>query len=131
MGYDLHITRQKHWLDDDSGHHIPKETWDALVDSDPDLKAEQDGCVIWTKFSQNPQSLNRTCLHYDSGNIRAKNPDEVLIGKMLELAEKLGAQVQGDDSECYSISISGTIHYTFPGTTETAAIPRKPWWKLW
>jgi hypothetical protein len=82
MGYDLHITRKAHWSDED-GSVITADEWRVLIDGDAQLR-ENDGA-----------------LYYDAGEITAKNPDEPLIRKMVEIAQKLDARVQGDDGEIY------------------------------
>lgn len=41
-------------------------------------------------------------LDWYEGNINTKQPDRALLGKMLDIAAKLGANVQGDDSEVYA-----------------------------
>jgi hypothetical protein len=36
------------------------------------------------------------------GAIYSKNPDVPIIAKMLQIAERLGAHVRGDDNEIYT-----------------------------
>jgi hypothetical protein len=43
----------------------------------------------------------RRCFWLHEGNIETKDPDLATLAKMLQLAEKLEAQVQGDDQELY------------------------------
>jgi hypothetical protein len=38
---------------------------------------------------------------HSQGNVVAKNPDDEILRKMLELAARLSAQVQGDKGELY------------------------------
>jgi hypothetical protein len=40
-------------------------------------------------------------LDWEEGQIVVKNPDEILLKKMREIARVLGARVQGDDCEYY------------------------------
>jgi hypothetical protein len=51
------------------------------------------------------------CFWFHGGNIETKNPDYAALTKMLELAEKLGARVQGDDHEIYRKSDRGVEYY--------------------
>ena len=78
MGYGLHITRRKSWSDE-HGPAITEQEWLAQVGGDADLAA----------------------LYWDHGNVEAKNPDEALVRKMVSVAARLNATVQGDDGESY------------------------------
>jgi hypothetical protein len=105
MGYDLHITRKENWHDED-GPAISFEEWRRLASDDPEMDR----------------------MHLDSsGNIVAKNPHTRIVIKMHQLAQKLGAKVQGDEGELYDAnggqvgaSRSGTIYW--PGFAPLAAI---------
>jgi hypothetical protein len=41
-------------------------------------------------------------LDWDAGNIYTKNPDNPMIKKMVQIAHRLNAIVQGDDGEGYT-----------------------------
>lgn len=102
MGYDLHITRAEHWSDN-TGAEITAEEWLAVVHADPELRlAPEVGMgpyfVRWT----GPSTLPDPWLDRFAGNVDTKNPDPALIGKMVRLAERLGARVQGDEGELYT-----------------------------
>ncbi len=58
------------------------------------------------------------------GCVSTKNPDRAILGKLLQLADKLGAVVQGDDGEVY---MRCEDLFSDP---EVAVRPR-PWWRLW
>ena len=103
MGYDFHITRKAFWADED-GPTISADEWLAIVESDSSLALCENGvngpCFMeWRGSPQNPEQW----LDYDAdlGEIFTKYPDDALIEKMIEIAEKLGATVQGDDGEIY------------------------------
>jgi hypothetical protein len=99
MGYDLHITRGAHWAENE-GHEITCEEWLALVAHDPELTLDPvngDQYALWSGPSQYPEPW----LKWWRGNISTKNPDKTLIVKMINIASKLGARVQGDDGEFY------------------------------
>lgn len=78
MGYGVHITRRKSWSDA-GGPTITEQEWLARIGGDADLAS-----LVW-----------------DRGNVDAKNPDTVLIRKMVSVAAVLSATVQGDDGESY------------------------------
>lgn len=99
MGYDLHITRADFWPDN-KGREISAEEWLEVVRSDPELKlAGVNGpyFALWTGESEYAEPW----LDWHRGNIYSKNPDDAIIGKMLEIAKRLNAKVQGDDGEVY------------------------------
>jgi len=98
MGYDLHITRRELWAN--QGNDITAHEWLALVKNEPDLKLEpQNGpyFVLWGGKS----TLKSPWLDWTRGQIYTKNPDDALIDKMVSVAQKLGAVVQGDEGEIY------------------------------
>jgi len=98
MGYDLHITRREHWSA--AGAEISKDEWLAYVQKDPELS-------FWPVNGPHMARWNGKSKHRDAwldwfeGNIYAKNPEAPLIDKMVQIAEALNAQVQGDDGEIY------------------------------
>jgi uncharacterized protein (DUF736 family) len=100
MGYDLHITRADyHWTNE--GRKIEASEWHALIESDPELRLDNDNkphFAIWTAHPENGEAW----LDWREGNIETKNPDEPLVLKMIEIAQKLHAKVQGDDGEEYT-----------------------------
>jgi hypothetical protein len=98
MGYDLHITRRVHWSDD--GDDISAEEWLALVATDPELQIETANGPYFAIWSR-PLLDGHHWLTWSTGQISTKNPDDVLIDKMVEISRKLGARVQGDDGEIY------------------------------
>ncbi len=40
MGYDIHITRQKNWLDEDDAKRISLKEWNELLSNDPDMRMD-------------------------------------------------------------------------------------------
>ena len=99
MGYDLHITRAEDWGESRS-NPITAEEWLAVVESDPELSpAGYNGpyFALWRGPSENPEPW----LDWSDGRVHTKNPDAPLVGKMIRLAGRLGARVQGDDGEFY------------------------------
>jgi hypothetical protein len=100
MGYNLHITRGKNWYQN-HGHEIMPEEWLAVVHDDPELEiAGENGpyFTIWKGKSKYAEPW----FDWLKGNVETKNPDEPMIDKMVAIAQRLGAKVQGDDGEVYA-----------------------------
>lgn len=124
MGYDLHITRRQHWCDPDSGADIAPAEWYPLVAHDPELRHAPElgeGMVLWS----GPSTHELPWLAWSDGNISTKNPDPVLIGKMVAIATALGARVQGDDGEIY-VDGSGEPQPEAPPPAEALPLVASP-----
>ncbi|QDX24925.1 hypothetical protein FPZ54_02020 [Sphingomonas suaedae] len=110
MGYDLHIHRRKDWLDE--GDDIELTEWEALCRSDASLeitgeatatipqtgdviRLSRPGMAVWTA------ATGSTWFWLDRGEVTTSGADSVVIAKSCEIAEALGARVQGDDGEFY------------------------------
>lgn len=118
MGYDFHITRKADWSDKD-GPTIAEAEWRDLVASDPELTIDAD-TRCWTTDGEWLFVAWRGeagALAFLNGEITSTNPDEPLIRKMVEIAERLGATVQGDDGERY------------PDALDARAARRPSWWR--
>jgi hypothetical protein len=85
MGYELHITRKAAWFDE-GGPVVTLDEWDKLAAGDPDLLSEN----FQGRFYSD-----------SSGNIVAKNPEKPVRAKMYQMAQRLGAKLQGDEGELY------------------------------
>jgi hypothetical protein len=119
VGYDLHITRKAHWSDED-GPTIGEEEWLRVIEADPELALDQDTqCsfddedVVFAAWKSEPGVLG----WYD-GEVSAKNPDRSLVLKMVQIAGRLGARVQGDDGEEYPEALE-----------QSDARRNTPWWR--
>lgn len=115
MGYDIHITRKEHWSDD--GPEITLAEWQAYIASDIEmrldgyaeaalgdgktLRVENEGLSVWKAYPHHGTNGNMAWFDFRSGNVVVKNPDEQILAKMWLIAQKLRAQVQGDEGECY------------------------------
>lgn len=94
MGYDLHITRAMDWTDN-VGHHIGEDEWLAIATADAELSMDP---------THGPYSVRyRSDAWFDwfEGNVFTTDPDRATLSKMLDLARRLSAIVQGDDGEIY------------------------------
>lgn len=99
MGYDLRISRAPgFWAQDDSGG-ITEEEWLALVDEDAELSLEpgRTDLARWRGPSRHPDPW----FGWSRGTIVTKNPDPPIVSKMVQIAARLDARVQGDDGEVY------------------------------
>ena len=147
MGYDLHITRKDDWSDDDENREIALPEWLAYIEADPDLvlsdayrikvlRSETESQVApgYCDWTAHP-SKEAWWFAYSSGCIETKNPDEDVIKKMLSIAEALGAKVQGDDGEIYTLSSSYEILTGYQVKNDDQTQPskenKKPWWRFW
>lgn len=99
MGYDLHITRAEHWANNDE-NPISAQEWLELVKEDPELipSPENGECfVIWRGTTQSPEIW----FNWWNGNIYTKNPDKATLCKLYQMAQRLNAQLQGDEGEIW------------------------------
>jgi hypothetical protein len=103
MGYDLHITRAENWFDSQQKPITPEE-WLAVIGRDPELVIDprDNGpyFALWLKHSL--VHGDHPWLDWFEGRVHTKYPDRKTLGKMLEIASRLGAKVQGDNGEQYS-----------------------------
>lgn len=112
MGYDLHITRRPRWFAGE-GQGISEAEWRAVVESDAEMRltgsAEHElpggGVLAYTnpglaEWTGHPDE-EVVWFDYRRGNIVVKDPDDLTVVKMKELARRLNASVQGDDGESY------------------------------
>jgi hypothetical protein len=115
MGYDVHITRAKNWMDSES-HPISLEEWKRCVALDPEftlettamaevddvkLAYENDGLAVWNACSKHDIDGNKAWFDFGEGRVTVKNPTGEIISKMKMIAERLNASVIGDDGEKY------------------------------
>ena len=144
MGYDLHITRQENWFDEIEDLRITQEEWTEYISLDEEMRLDgfseitlpdgkllrqaDPGMAVWTGYTANGVEQNYAWIWLDNGNIGAKNPDQEIIVKMLEIAKHFKARVQGDDGELYSVNDLG---YAEGSHAVIINEPKKPWWKIW
>ncbi len=147
MGYNLYITRQENWFDENDNKIISIEEWKEYWKGDiemrldnfiitktnheEDIKLEMDGVAVWTRYSKNGINGNYAWIFYGDGNIECKNPDEEIIGKLIDIASEFNAKVQGDECEVYWRSSDKIISKKATSSKEDQCDLKKPWWKLW
>ncbi|MER6308504.1 hypothetical protein [Streptomyces sp. NPDC001657] len=113
MGYDVHITRRTPWWKEE-GEVITAQEWEAVVAADPELEmvhvartSPRGQDAVWeyrhkclAQLATHPErDTHGAWLDWREGRVVVKNPDEILLKKMREIAGVLGARVQGDDCE--------------------------------
>ena len=102
MGYELHITRAESWVDN-SGKKITREEYQELLRKDRDLKLAGINGPDFAVFSNASDPMRSSWLDWIAGNIDSKYPSSRMVRKMISIAEHLGAKVQGDDGEIYTL----------------------------
>ena len=106
----------ENWFDED-GPAISVDEWSKLVVSDSEmrmegfaeattsdgskLRVESDGLAVWVAYSGRDDDGNLAWFSFNGGNIVVKNPDTEILKKMWQIAQRLSAQVQGDEGELY------------------------------
>ena len=100
MGYELHITRAKFWAENE-GQEITGAEWLRLIGEDVELKNDENNGPLFAEWSPTtPRSSS--WFDWSDGNIYTKNPGRKTLVKMLQIADLLGATVQGDEGEIYA-----------------------------
>lgn len=118
MGYDLHITRKEHWIDEDDSAEISLQEWQNYVQSDDEMEMESraigttpgddivalevESLAFWRNYSGHGRDGNKAWFLFRNGEIVVKNPDGEIRNKMIAIATSLKAKVQGDDGEEYT-----------------------------
>ena len=98
VGYDLHITRREYWSDED-GPEISLDEWISYRSHDTELAQDP--------YNEGPENTifvahpERWPLWWSRGEIYTKNPDDLVISKIVRIAAALNARVLGDDDEIY------------------------------
>ncbi len=99
MGYDLHATRANHWIRS-AGHEISAAEWGEVITWDPDLQRDKSHgthAVVWV----DREGTNRGWFDWYDGAVYTTDPNGATVEKLLELATRMKARVQGDADEFY------------------------------
>lgn len=105
-------------------HPITADEWLAVVAADPELRIDEANgpyFAVWAGTCSYPEG---GWFSWEDGCVTTKHPDRAVLNKMLQLAAKLGAVVQGDDGEVY------TCCEDWPLDEDLESQPR-PWWRFW
>lgn len=94
MGYDLRITRAIDW-DRNQGCEISLREWFAIIDSDAELSPDPTNGPSAVRYGKTGW------FDWFEGNVFTTDPEPADVSKMLAIAAKLTAAVQGDAGEFY------------------------------
>lgn len=98
-GYDFHITRKNHWAND-VGPKISFDEWKEYVLTDHQVIRDSNNSEFDFIVTL-PNEVFPLWYNTRTSEIYTKNPSEDAIRKLIEIAEKLKAKVQGDEGEFY------------------------------
>ena len=133
--YALHITRREHWADKKHYNAISMLEWKSYVRSDQQMKfinaftcriggedytIDEEGLSAWKFHIHKGQAVWDVFFSHANGNIYVVEPDKETTLKMIAIAGRLGARVQGDNGEIYEEE-----------SFRDEAAEGKPWWKFW
>ena len=93
MGYDIHIRR--------GGEKITLEEWLRYVESDSQIQRDPQNNATDFLFVAHPKEPAPLWWQPRRSEIYTKDPDKATVQKMIEIAQKIGARVQGDEGEFY------------------------------
>jgi hypothetical protein len=100
-GYDVHITRKAQWSDD-TGPRITIGEWLDYVKSDPEVKRDPlnsaNDFIVTSSSESFPMWFEPSL-----GELRMKDPSDKALSKLIEIAKKMHARLQGDDGEIYPL----------------------------
>ncbi len=100
MGYELHITRARFWAENEE-HRISRAEWLRLIEEDAALSIDERNGPLFAEWGPTSRHYS-PWFDWSEGNIYTKNPDRKTLAKMLQIADSLGATVQGDEGEIYA-----------------------------
>lgn len=106
MGYTIHITRSPNWWD--GTDRISHDEWRRFVESDPGIEPYEDDPNEEQGYRIRGSDFDNYIFYCErNGTINIKPGLRECICKAVEIASKLGAVVQGDESEFYRLSERG------------------------
>lgn len=120
MGWEVHMTRAEDWAES-AQRPITSDEWLTVVKADPELRIDEANGPYFAVWSGACSYPGGGWFDWRDGCVSTKSPDRAILGKLLELARRLGAVVQGDDGEVYS-------------SAEDLPLPaagKRPWWRFW
>lgn len=99
MSYHVYITRADFWAEND-GMEITADEWLELIRTDPQLAHDESNGPFFALVSGSPDGQHGW-LDWSDGNVYANYPKHALLRKMLQIAGRFGAELQGEDGETY------------------------------
>ncbi|MGB5257377.1 MAG: hypothetical protein WBN07_04975 [Woeseiaceae bacterium] len=100
MSYHVYITRAAFWAENE-GVQIDADEWLQLVRTDPQLTLDEKNGPCFAVLTEARQQ-EQAWLDWSEGNVYANYPNRTLQRKMLRVAKRLGARLQGEDGEAYT-----------------------------
>lgn len=100
MGYELHI-RRKASPKQDEVQRITAIEWLGLIASDDELTLNANNGPYFAEWS-GPSTYEQPWFDWIEGSVYTKYPDRAMLRKMLQIATRLDAIVEGDDGEVYT-----------------------------
>lgn len=125
VGHDVYITRAPHYLDG-AQDPIDKEDWRALVASDPELSTPDPSVPDYALWN-GETTVTTPWIDLADGNLFSRSPDHSFVRKLIDIAGRLGAHVQGEGGELYRVE-GGLVTLEEPESDEPAraAEPEEP-----
>jgi hypothetical protein len=130
MPYQLHVTRASDWMHSEE-LPITAAEWLKLIRTDSELVQDPRHGPYVVRWSA--AAVGECWLEWADGRINTHYPDGALLKKLVAIAERLGAKVQGDGGEVYSGDEpvdEWAEEDTLPFTPRTVIITQRlPWWR--
>ena len=142
MAYDVQITRNPEWWNEEPGGGISLSEWRSYLEIDESMQLvgsvettstdssrvryENEGLAVWIDHSGHNNGEARAYFDHRSGRVVVKNPDEEVLQKMHAIAVQLVARVFGEEGEEYDEN--GVVKASL---ADQSGEHKKPWWKLW
>jgi hypothetical protein len=130
MAYQLHITRASDWMNS-SELPITTAEWLKLVRTDSELIQDPHHGPYFVRWEGSPGP--ERWLEWSDGRINTAYPDGALLKKLVAIANRLGAKVQGDGGEVYSGDEpvdEWAEDNELPYTPRAVMITQRlPWWR--
>jgi hypothetical protein len=103
MGYELNIIRKSNWADNKEESNITLDEWLSYGRYDPGLKLNEKEDIGFFEWIAYPESdaIGFPWFSYNKGYIYTKNPNFLIIQKLLTIAQALNAKVFGEGGEEY------------------------------
>ena len=99
MGHDVYITRAPHYRE---GVQTPiaKRDWRALVAADPELSTPDPSVPDYAVWAGDT-ALRTPWIDLVDGNLFSRSPDHSFVCKLIQIAARLDAHLQGEGGERY------------------------------
>jgi len=100
VSYQVYITRAEFWAENE-GSEISAGEWLELLRKDAEISQDQANGPYFGVLGGSQESTE-SWLDWSGGNLYTSYPNRAMQKKMLQIAGKLGAVIQGDDGEIYA-----------------------------